>query len=316
MTTTSVLTDRVRALIAEIGFPAHQPIAIAARGPKGRASAAAGRWSTGEPVRVDDRFYAASLTKQVTGAAIASLVSKGMIDPDAQVPRDFLPRWPDLPTVRQVLHHVASLPEAGLLEGKSPEVPWTNATVMSAAAQLDPPRQPIGTGYVYSNIGYVMLARLAEHTVGVDFSKLAAQSLPMSSAQDMSFADEASPPESPHALWIGAHLPLSTGDGGLWTTAEAYADFLDLQNLDRFETAALTQANYTLPTGEAVGYGWGIGIRGFRGHPLYIHGGSWTRARSKAVRCPSLEVSVVVLTAGDEDEPVARLADAIVVAVA
>ena len=72
-------------LIAQAGLAATQPIAISARGRRGRVSAVTGYWPDDGPVQAGDLFYAASLTKQVTGALIAHLVQSGSIDPDLPV---------------------------------------------------------------------------------------------------------------------------------------------------------------------------------------------------------------------------------------
>ncbi|MDC9825633.1 serine hydrolase [Devosia sp. ZB163] len=304
------------ALITQAGLATTQPIAIAARGRRGRVSAVTGYWPDGGPVQAGDLFYAASLTKQVTGAIIARLVQSGSIDPDFPVPQNFLPRWTVLPTVRQVLHHTASLPEAGRLENALDGGSWTSEYVMQMAAELAPPDCPIGSAFAYSNLGYVMLARLAEQVAGRTFAELAADVLPSSAASGMAFFATGALPVSPHAALLGSSLPLTTGDGGLWTTADAYADFLDMQNEDRSGAARLTQADHRLRNGEFVRYGWGIGIRTLAGHPLYIHGGGWTGARCKAIRSPALGLSVVVLTVGEQDAAISALVDKLAEAVA
>ena len=123
--------------------------------------------------------------------------------------------------------------------------------------------------------------------------------------------DDTDPPIAPQLPLLGEVVPLWTGDGGLWTTAVAYAAWLDAQNYDRLGIAHLVEADALLPNGEPVRYGWGIGLRTFRGHDLFIHGGSWRGARAKAVRCPALGLAVVALASTEDEAPVLALVDAV-----
>jgi CubicO group peptidase (beta-lactamase class C family) len=265
-----------------------------------------GRWPNGSAVRSDDRFYAASLTKQLTGAAMALLVKAGHIDPDAPIPAHFLPRWTDQPTVRQLLHHVGGLPpETFPKDGR-----WTNRSVIEAISHLPGPASSPGTTYAYSNFGYIILARLVEDAGSVAFGQFVAERLlnPLGIAA-AHVHDDIDLPVSPQLPLLGPVVPLWTGDGGLWTTAAAFSAWLDTQNHDRLGIAGLVRQDASLANGQPVRYGWGIGLRAFRGRDLYIHGGSWRGARAKAVRCPALGLSVVALTADDREAPVGRLVD-------
>jgi CubicO group peptidase (beta-lactamase class C family) len=301
----------VAGLITTAGFPVGQPLGFAAMGPRGEISGASGRWSDGQRVAVTDLFYAASLTKQVTGAVAALLVASGTLDPDSPIPQDFLPRWRVRPTARQLLHHLGSLPAAGVHE-ETLEDHWTNASALRIATELNTPTAPIGSAHTHSNVGYVILGSLIERVAGHEFSEIAFRVLPASASTLMAF----SPPTSPQNSRLGQSLPLSTGDGGLWTTAGAYVRFLDMQNRNTLGTAHLTQQDALLLSGKRVRYGWGIGLRTFRNQAFYIHGGGWSGCRAKAVRCPALGLCVVVLTAGHQDAAVAALVDSLCVAVA
>ena len=127
----------------------------------------------------------------------------------------------------------------------------------------------------------------------------------------IAFVGDAAPASEPHLTGLGDVLPLSNGDGGLWTTAAAFADWLDHQNRDTLGLAELLEQPGRLPDGSATDYGWGIGIRSFGGHPLFIHGGSWPGAQAKAVRCPGLGLSIVALTTSNADPGVGWLVDGV-----
>ena len=80
------MADRLAALLARAAIPERTPVAMARLDRSGVIEdAVAGTWPDGAAVTPDDRFYAASLAKQVTGAAVAVLVRAGKLDPDAPV---------------------------------------------------------------------------------------------------------------------------------------------------------------------------------------------------------------------------------------
>ena len=295
-------------LIEAAGFAPGQPVGVAGRGAGGwQIGCAAGHWPDGRAVTSEDRFYAASLSKQLTGAAIALLVRSGRIDPDAEIPQAFLPGWPRRPTIRQVLHHVGGLPAAGA--EIEPGRDWTNDVALGQLA-VSLPAGTAGSAHVYSNLGYVLLARIVERASEMPFQTFVAEHLiaPLGLV-GIGFATEKLP-DVPQARMLGPSLPLSTGDGGLWTTASAFADWLDAQNRDALGIASLVEQDYPLNAGGSAHYGWGIGIRTFRGHACFIHGGGWTGARAKAMRCPALGLSVAVVAVDDREDRVNALADA------
>ena len=147
----------IAALISEAGFTADQPVSFSAQGRGGALSGANGRWSPDRPVEVGDLFYAASLTKQVTGAVAAVLAAAGQLDLDAPIASLFLPTWTERPTPRHLLHHVGGLAEdvAGLgadatiraamtADGFSPPN-WSNARALEMAVRLPVPALPPGS---------------------------------------------------------------------------------------------------------------------------------------------------------------------------
>ena len=312
------MTDRSRvidaaATVAEFGFPSDLPMSLAALGPQGIVlEFVSGSWPDGRAVARDDLFYGASLAKQVTGAAIAMLVRRGQIDPDAPVGQFLvdLPAWASRVTVRQLLGHTSGLPPASEFEASPPC--WTDGYVINVLKALASASSPPGTAFAYSNAGYVCLARIVETVTGLAFGTFVEQSLlrPLQ-IESMRFLPEMTVAKQSHAALMGPILPLSTGDGGLWTTAAAYGRWLDHQNRDTLGIAPLVTQPGGLPDGRATDYGWGIGIRAFRNHPIFIHGGGWTGAFAKAVRCPDLGLSVVGFAADVSADRVVALVDAL-----
>lgn len=301
------------ATIAEFGFPPDLPLSLAAFGPEGTVlEFVSGSWPDGRAVARDDLFYGASLAKQVTGAAIALLVRRGQIDPDAAVGRFLvdLPPWASRVTVRQLLGHTGGLPPAGEFEAN--QLRWTNGHVIDALKVLAAAPFAAGSAFAYSNAGYVCLARIVETATGLAFGSFAEQSLfrPLG-IEGMRFLPKLAVVKQPQASLMGPVMPLSTGDGGLWTTAEAYARWLDHQNRDTFDIASLVTQPGRLSDGRVTDYGWGIGIRAFRNHAIFSHGGGWAGAFAKAVRCPDLGLSIVGFAADAAADRIGALIDAL-----
>lgn len=123
-------------------------------------------WGGDVPVVTDATLYdLASLTKVVaTTSAVMRLVDAGRMRLDAPLSR-YLPDWPvggwrDSVTVRRLLTHTAGLPpfvrfwhpsEGGLRGG----------AIVSAIAALDSVQGP-GTGYRYSDLGFILLGAAVE----------------------------------------------------------------------------------------------------------------------------------------------------------
>src|SRR5262245_56962981 len=98
----------LRAALDSATLPAGTPAAIATIDRTGHlAMAVTGTWRDGRAVTSDDRFYGASLAKQITGATVAVLVRQAGLDPDFAVGRIIeLPAWGADVTIRHLLHHL------------------------------------------------------------------------------------------------------------------------------------------------------------------------------------------------------------------
>jgi CubicO group peptidase (beta-lactamase class C family) len=105
-----------------------------------------------------------SFTKTVLSAATLRLVDHGKLDLDAPVAeRPF--------TLRQLLRHEAGLPDYGSIGRYHEDVaagkaPWP-VSRMLAAVQADRLRFEPGTGWAYSNVGYLMVAQTIEASSGM-----------------------------------------------------------------------------------------------------------------------------------------------------
>jgi CubicO group peptidase (beta-lactamase class C family) len=297
-------------LVDSAGIASGTPLAVArCSGSDAIENFVTGIWPNGGAVMVSDRFYGASLAKQVTGAAAAILVRDGRLDPDRPVRRYLgeLPEWAATITPRHLAHHIAGLPAAGELEALV-SGDWTEDFVLGALTGLPClPARP-GTAYAYSNLGYVLLAWIVERVSDQPFAAFVdAQLLAPLGIEGMGFADDIA--AFPQCSLMGPSLPLTHGDGGLWSNSQSFALWLHRQNADALGIAGIVETPGRLADGTQVPYGWGLGLRSHRGHRLLIHGGEWTGTVAKAVRCPALGIAAVAMAANCPFQALDRLVE-------
>lgn len=286
-------------LVDESALAFEGPLAIAVCNGAGNVEEVTrGSWPDGRLVHPTDRFYAASLAKQITGAAAAILVREGRLDPDLSAAHYLpeLPGWTDSISARHLAHHIAGLPAAGEIEPVDND--WTDAVALAALQRLTALNPAPGTVYVYSNLGYVLLARIIARVAGITFSHFATTRIFEPLGLDGMGFVEGDISGFPRASMMGAGQPLTMGDGGLWTTAGALSKWLHHQNRDTLDIADLVTVPGKLISGEVVDYGWGLGLRSRNGQRLFIHGGEWTGCSAKAVRSPSIGMAITAMSSG------------------
>lgn len=222
-----------------------------------------------------------SFTKPVLAAAALSLVRDGLIQLDDQVQEGPF-------TLRQLLKHQAGLADyselkeyhAAVAEG---QVPWPAAEMMR---RLDGTRLRYtpGTAWGYSNVGYMLVARLIERITGLSLEKALAHrvflplGLPqvrLATAQED--LDEVYPGSisSYHPGWVYHGLlvgPLSASASllnGLLT-----GQLLPLPLLQQMQEAIVLGGSMPGRPWATPGYGLGLMIGGTKnGHVLIGHTG-------------------------------------------
>ncbi|MEU6776074.1 serine hydrolase domain-containing protein [Streptomyces sp. NPDC046759] len=125
--------------------------------------------STGVPCTADTAVPLGSLTKPCTAALVLLLADDGDLDLDepaaGQLPE--LRHVPDV-TVRQLLSHTGGLPTGPDSDAAAATTPSRYlADVCTAQDLLFPP----GTGFSYSNAGYVAAGRLVETVTGMTWQE-------------------------------------------------------------------------------------------------------------------------------------------------
>lgn len=105
-----------------------------------------------EPLKLNDQFVIGSISKQFTAVIVLRELDKGNVDlftPIHKYLPELTPNWSDTVTIHHLLTHTHGI------------------------TQLDKPTSfAAGTQYAYSQIGYELLAKIAEQTSGKSFSEL------------------------------------------------------------------------------------------------------------------------------------------------
>lgn len=127
------------------------------------------------PLKSDDIFELASVSKQFTAMVVMICKEKGQLDFD-----DPVEKYLDIPytgiTIRHLLTHTSGLPDyqAIMDEHWDKSKVAGNPEILEYLKRYAPPKlfEP-GEKYEYSNTGYVLLGSIAEKASGKDFVELA-----------------------------------------------------------------------------------------------------------------------------------------------
>lgn len=115
------------------------------------------------------RFRIASLSKQITNAAIGTLFDSGIVKPDSKL-SEFLPTFPraDEITIRQLVEHTSGVPHTNDL-AELEQVTSLSLDEMVRLLATKPLDFDPGTDEKYSNGGYDILAAVIEQASGKNF---------------------------------------------------------------------------------------------------------------------------------------------------
>lgn len=162
-------------------------LAVGITGPGGRRFIAAGHRSAGDPrpPAIDSEFQIGSVTKLFTALILMDMVGRGEVRLDQPL-ADLLPRGVRVParggrqiTLVDLATHTSGLPREAAFDDEIDGDPWngfTEAELFKGLAKT-PPDHDIGTGYVYSNLGYCLLADALARRAGEPWPTLAERRL-------------------------------------------------------------------------------------------------------------------------------------------
>ncbi|MGI9375188.1 MAG: serine hydrolase domain-containing protein [Tsuneonella suprasediminis] len=288
-----------------------------------------------QPIDGDTQFYAASISKQFTALAAATLIAQGKLALDDDV-RRYLPELPTYRapvTVGMLMHHTSGIRDSlGLLRlaGMNDVGRASKEQALHLLFQQQDTDFVPGTAYRYSNGGYLLLAEIVERVSGqpfADYAKLAIfKPIGMKSAY---FIDNNLRPDtfahgylpSGEGFAVRDTFPRFSGSGGL---------MLSMNDLVRYEydidrghkvwtppiaKIMLTPGRYTdgslIDDGNGLSYGGGLHLGKKGGQYVVTHTGSAEALKHAYTRLPDQHLAFAILCNRGDWTASAKLRDVI-----
>ncbi|HEX6749397.1 MAG TPA: serine hydrolase domain-containing protein [Longimicrobium sp.] len=245
-----------------------------------------------------------SITKGFTAAAVMQLVDEKRLALDDPVGR-YLPALPAewrRVRIRQLLNHTSGLPAYPVL--RRDEI--TADSVLALAAN-EPFEFVPGTGWSYSNTGYLVLGLLIEKVSGEPYARyLESRIFQPLGLRATRYCDPE--PVIPHraagyvqrdtgvvnapytsmsAVFSAGALCSTVGDLAAWNRALAQGRVVGPASWARMTTPEAAAQDH--------GYGYGLSVMSFEGHRLFGHGGELAGFKTANAYLPDDSLSVTVL---------------------
>jgi CubicO group peptidase (beta-lactamase class C family) len=266
------------------------------------------------------KYRLGSIAKPITATAVMRLVQVGLVDLDAPIERylgeltlRYYAGTSEEVTVRRVLQHRAGLPphdQAFYLDEEPDRRPLRETVRRYGNVMFEP-----GWSYIYSNLGYMLLARVVEQATGMDFPHYVRdsvfKSLGMEGAQVYVAGDELSEPTATSYYGVNDEpIPRSTsaypGPEDVYSSAHDLLRFAmfhlgdRLPDQDRILTDQMIDEmqRQEPPSNTQYGLGWSFDIDELGFRSIY-HGGQTTGVSNFMVLVPTEDVAIVILTNSD-----------------
>ena len=282
----------------------------------------------GVPVTPTTVFHVASVSKQFTAMAVTLLAAEGALSLDDPVQRhlDFVPHFEHPTTVRQLIHHTSGIRDQWQLLGISgwrlDDVITTEQIVGLMARQRELNFVP-GSEYLYSNMGYTLMAQTVEAVSGMSFPEFTAARIFRPAGMNRTHFHDDHRHVVPDRAYSYAPVPPGDDDGAgtddasgprftksvlsyanagatsLFTTANDLARWLDnfrheMVGGPRVMTMMKTRG--ILNNGDTIPYAHGIIFGEHRGLQTIGHSGGDAGFRTQVNWYPEANTGVVVLT--------------------
>jgi CubicO group peptidase (beta-lactamase class C family) len=267
------------------------------------------------PITPESVFLSGSISKQFTAHAIALLAQDGKLSMDDDI-RTYVPEMPDFGrtiTIAHLIHHSSGLREQGqllYLAGWRSDDLMTQDDMLAIAAKQRGLNFAPGSETLYNNLGYTLLAVIAERVSGKPLRVFAEERIfqPLGMTHTH-FQDDHTEVVRGRAAGYQAdsdgtwHISVPASDyygpTGVFTTV---GDLLKWQGSviqaragGQQDLMAAMQTSATTDSGDASGYGGGVFIRTYRGLRTVGHDGVHAGYRADAVAFPDQHLAIVTL---------------------
>jgi CubicO group peptidase (beta-lactamase class C family) len=267
--------------------------------------------ATGRPCEAATAFQLASISKQITAAAVLQLVEEGRFAIDELISRWFpnVRRWKGI-TVHQLLTHTAGLKTWQDLPRLSLYRSLPESMLMQTFARASLAVAP-GAAFRYSSPGYVLLSHIVEHETGQPYRQIL-QAMFDAAGMARSGAGMHSPhPEADASGYrAGRRRPsfeltiVGRGAGDVWSTVDDVARWNEAFFGGRIVPQAVAE-NAVRPHADvpveqqgprSIGYGYGWIIYETDDGPMWFHTGQNAGFAGINARFPEDDLTVIVLS--------------------
>ena len=266
------------------------------------------------PVTPSTIFHVASVSKQFTTFAVALLARDGALSWDDEL-HTHLPELPDLGrpvTLRQLATHTSGVRDQWELliqAGWRIDDVITREQILQLMQRQRELNFEPGSEYLYSNMGYSLMAEVVERVSGMGFDDFLQERvfLPLGMHRTHVHSDHTmvvpgraySYAPAPEGEWHNAVLSYANqGATSLFTTVEDLGRWMgELEDpvVGDEELWAEMLEPARLGNGETVPYALGIAVDSYRGLTTWGHGGADAGFRTNVVYFPEERLGVVVL---------------------
>lgn len=287
---------------------------------------------TGAPITADSLFDLASVSKQMTGVSILTLVEKGKLkldEPIAGCLKDFAVPVRGRPvTVMDLLHHVSGLADytSDDWDGSDEEfASLTNEGHLKWLNRTKPRRAP-GVKYDYNNSEYALLASIVERLSAQSFAQYVhdqlfvpagmertavldgATKLPGSTVKGYETDDDGkvNRSSSPTVIAGDGSVYISVRDLALWDKALREHTIISKRSQELAWTNGRYDNGKPIKDEDGDGYGWVIEKK----RRIVSHSGSWSGTATYLLLDLENGLAVAVLS-NDEKTAVGDLAEEI-----
>lgn len=287
----------------------------------------------GIPITAATKFEAGSVSKQFTAAAVLRLAQLGRLSLDDDVRKYVpeLPRYEQVITIRNLIHHTSGLRDWGVVMTVAGwprgTRAYSHAHVLDILGRQHALNFPVGSEYLYSNSNYNLLAIIAERVSGQSLAEFTRKELfePLGMT-NTSWRDDytrvvpgRAQAYSPAGSTWRLQMPFENvyGNSSLITTVgdllkwNANLSHMRVGGAD-FVASQLRRGKLT--TGREIRYAGGLFVTEEAGRKEIWHDGATAGYRAFLIRYPDAGFAVALLcNAGDVDPTqVARQVAAIV----
>ncbi len=269
---------------------------------------------TGTPLTPESRLHVASISKQFTAYAAGMLVNDGKLSLDAKA-QDYVAEVRQIEEpllVEQLIHHTSGLRDQWSLAsmaGIRPSEVISQRDILTFASQQDELNFAPGEAFIYSNMGYSILAEVVGAAGGAPFPQFVRENIfaPLGMTRTTFFSIMDAPLEGRAMSYEPdeerfRQIPLNFDNYGatsLQTTANDMVlwlrNLLSETPIGGPEMKSMILQKGVLNDGREIQYAFALELADFHGLQAVEHGGSDAGFRAHVMFIPEKQFGIAVL---------------------